>query len=308
MRYALLSKTLRTLALVALVATTAWAHARLSAPSGAEQDESFVPRPELVRTASFGFTALAADYYWLQAVQLVGNAGDAFRSAAQIGKLLDVVTELDPWVDHPYRFGAVWMTNSLRNVQHANALLRRGIAYHPEDWRDRFYLGFNQFFYLEENEAAAETLEPATRLTGAPRYLPRLVARLRSESDGLDSAAVFLEELVRRTPDDYKRAEYEKALDEIETERRARFLDEARAEYKRRSGRDITAVEDLLTGPSPVLRQIPSEPNGGEWKLNEADQIVSTHYGSRYVVHRNPVDDERRARWRVERESEETAK
>jgi len=308
LRYALLSKTLRTLALVALVATTGWAHVRLSAPSGAEQDESFVPRPELVRTASFGFTALAADYYWLQAVQLVGNAGDAFRSAAQIGKLLDVVTELDPWVDHPYRFGAVWMTNSLRNVQHANALLRRGIAYHPEDWRDRFYLGFNQFFYLEENEAAAETLEPATRLTGAPRYLPRLVARLRSESDGLDSAAVFLEELARRAPDDSKRAEYEKALDEIETERRARFLDEARAEYKRRSGRDITAVEDLLAGPSPVLRQIPSEPNGGEWRLSEAHQIVSTHYGSRYGVHRNPVDDERRARWRAERESEETAK
>ena len=308
MRHALLSKTLRTLALVALVASTGWTHARLSAPNGAEQDENFVPRPELVHTASFGFTALAADYYWLQAVQLVGNAGDVSRSATQIGKLLDIVTELDPWVDHPYRFGAVWMTDSLRNVQHANDLLRRGIAYHPEDWRDRFYLGFNQFFYLEENEAAAETLEPATRLTGAPPYLPRLVARLRSESDGLDSAAVFLEELARRAPDDSKRAEYEKALDEIETERRARFLDEARAEYKRRSGRDITAVEDLLAGPSPVLRQIPSEPNGGEWKLNEADQIVSTHYGSRYVVHRNPVDDERRARWRAERESEETAK
>jgi len=302
------SKLLRILSLVALAAITGWAHARGSASSEAEQEEGFVPQPELVRSASFGFTALAADYYWLQAVQLAGGAGDASRHSAYVGKLLDVVTELDPWVDHPYRFAAVWMVDSEKNVRHANELLRRGIAYHPEDWRDRFYLGFNQFFYLDENEAAAETLEPATRVAGAPRYLPRLVARLRSQSDGLDSAAIFLEELARRAPDDYKRAEYEKALDEIETERRARFLDEARAEYKRRSGRDITALEDLLAGPSPVLRQIPSEPNGWEWKLNETGQIVSTYYGSRYVVHRAAIDEERRARWRAERESEATAK
>jgi hypothetical protein len=303
-----LAKALRTLALVALAAATSWAHAHLSAPSAAEQAESFVPRPELVRTASLGFTALAADYYWLQAVQVVGAANFApSRSADYIGKLLDVVTELDPWVDHPYRFGAVWMTDSEKSIRHANTLLRRGIAYHPEDWRDRFYLGFNQFYYLEENEAAAETLEPATRLTRAPAYLSPLVARLRSQSGGLDSAAIFLDELARQAPDGYKRAEYEKALDEVETERRARFLDDARREYQRRNGRDITAVGDLLAGPSPVLRQIPAEPNGWEWKLSEAGQIVSTYYGSRYVVHRNPVDEEQRARLRAERESEAPA-
>jgi len=303
------SKTLRTLVLVALVATTGWAHAHLSTPGETEQDESFVPPPELVRSASFGFTALAADYYWLQAVQLAGGGeSDLSRHATHIGKLLDVVTELDPWVDHPYRFGAVWMTDSEKNVRHANDLLRRGIAYHPEDWRNRFYLGFNQFYYLEENEAAAETLEPATHFADSPRYLSRLVARLRSQSDGLDSAAIFLEELAQRAPDGYTRAEYEKALDEIETERRARFLEQARAEFKWRNSRDITAVEDLLAGPSPVLSQIPAEPNGWEWKLSEAGEIVSTYYGSRYVVHRNPIDEERRARWRDERKSEAAAK
>lgn len=304
-----LSKILRSLALVALVVSTGWAHAHVRAPSEAEEDESFVPSPELVRSASFGFTAIAADCYWLRAVQMAGGGGsDPSGHGTLIGKLLDVVTELDPWVSHPYRFAAVWMTDSERSVRHANQLLERGIAYHPEDWRNRFYLGFNQFFYLEDNEAAAQTLEPATHLSGAPGYLPLLVARLRSASDGLDSAAIFLEELARREADGYKRAEYEKALDEVETERRARFLDDARAEYKRRNGRDIAGVGDLLAGRSPVLRQIPPEPNGWEWKLDEAGQIVSTYYGSRYVVHRTPFDAERRAHWRAEHESEATSK
>jgi len=303
------SKILGTLAVVAVLATTAWAHSQLNAPDETKQTESFVPRPELVRNASFGFTSLAADYYWLLAVQLVGGTNaDPSTHATCIGKLLDVVTELDPWVDHPYRFAAVWMIDSEESVRHANDLLRRGIAYHPSDWRDRFYLGFNQFYFLEDNKAAAEILEPATRLSGAPPYLSRLVARLRSESDGLDSAAIFLDELVRRAPEGYARAEYEKALDEVETERRARFLDQARAEYKRRNGKDITDLKDLVAGPSAVLSQLPAEPNGWEWKLNDAGQIVSTYYGSRYVLHRDAVAEELQARWHGTRKEEGTEK
>jgi hypothetical protein len=294
---------------VGLLATTAWAHSHLNAAVDPKQADSFVPRPELVRNASFGFTSLASDYYWLEAVQLVGGTtADPSAHAAQIGRLLDVVTELDPWVDHPYRFGAVWMTDNEEDVRHADALLRRGIAYHPDDWRDRFYLGFNQFYYLEDSKAAAETLEPAAHLSGAPRYLPRLVARLRSEGDGLDSAAIFLEELAGRASDGFARAEYEKALDEIETERRARFLDRARAEYKRRNGRDITRVDDLCAGPGPVLRQLPAEPNGWEWRLNDGGQIVSTYYGSRYVVHRDAVAEKVQARWHARREAEGSGK
>jgi hypothetical protein len=289
---------------------TTWAHSRVGVLGEAVEGKSFLPRPEFVRSASFGFTSLAADYYWLETVQLVGAAthADPAAFAEQIGQLLDIVTQLDPWVDHPYRFGAVWMIDCERSVRHADDLLRRGIAYHPTDWRDRFYLGFNQFYYLEQNEAAANTLEAATRYPGAPLHLSRLVARLRAGSDGLESAAIFLEELVRRAPDGRARAEYEKALDEVETERRARFLDQARAEYVRLHGKDITSPEDLLAGENPVLRQLPAEPNGWEWTLNERGEIVSTYYGSRYVVHRDPIDEQRRARWRAERESAETRK
>ncbi len=289
---------------------TAWAHSQVSVPGEAAAGKSFLPRPEFVRSASFGFTSLAADYYWLEAVQLVGapTHADPSAFAEQIGQRLDIVTQLDPWVDHPYRFGAVWMIDSEKSVRHADELLQRGIAYHPTDWRDRFYLGFNQFFYLEQNEAAANTLEAATRYPGAPVYLSRLVARLRADSDGLESAAIFLGELIRHAPDGRARAEYEKALDEIETERRARFLDQARAEYVRRNGKDITSPEDLVAGASPVLRQLPAEPNGWEWTLNEKGEIASTYYGSRYVVHRDAVDEQRRARWQAERASAETGK
>jgi hypothetical protein len=275
-------------------------------PSRAELGESFVPRPEVARISALGFRAVMADYYWLQAVQVVGGAErDPSEHASFLGRLIDVVTTVDPWVGHPYRFAAVWMVDTEKSVRAANQILARGIAHHPREWRNRFYLGFNHFFYLEENARAADVLEPAIPLPGAPTYLKRLVARLRAETDGLETAAAFLAELIESTQDEYARAEYEKALDEIETERRARFLDAAREEYRRRAGADIGSVEDLVRGPHRVLSELPPEPNGWEWALSEQDgRIVSTYYWSRYETHVHPVDRERRRRWRDERNRE----
>jgi hypothetical protein len=202
-----------------------------------------------------------------------------------LGRLVDVATTLDPWMDHPYRFAAVWLTDSVESVQLANRLLRRGVSYHPRDWRNRFYLGFNHFFYLSENEAAAEALAGAIEVGGTPRYLRRRVARRRADTQGLGTAELFLTRLAQETEDPYARAEYEKALDEIETERRARKLDAAREEYRRRHGRDIERVEDLVRGPDPVLPRLPREIHGWEWVIDpETKRIVSSWYGARYEL------------------------
>jgi hypothetical protein len=252
----------------------------------AELGEPFVPRPEVARASALGFDAVLSDYYWLRAVQIVGGASRPEDHATLLGRLIDVATTLDPWVGHPYRFAAVWLVDSQESVRHANRLLRRGIEHHPEDWRQPFYLGFNHYYYLGENEQAADAIEHAASLEGAPRYLPRLVARLRAGSAGLETSAAFLSELVRDTPDGFARAEYEKALDEIETERRARVLDAARARYRERHGRDIERVEDLVAGSEPVLRALPPELHGWEWVIDETTgRIVSSWYGSRYEPH-----------------------
>lgn len=279
-------------------------HARMPSAPSVQQGETFVPSPEAARVASLGFRALVADYYWLQAVQIVGaTERDPTRHAPTLGRLVDVVTTLDPWVDHPYRFAAVWMTDSERSVREANRLLERGISYHPDEWRDRFYLGFNTLYYLGDDARAADAFAGAIRLPGAPVYLKRLVARLRAQGGDLDVATTLLQELWRNTEDPYAKAEYEKALDEVETERRARFLDAARAEYRRRHGKDIAAVADLLQGPNPVLKQLPPELHGWEWVLDpHTGQIVSSYYQRRYRVGTWETDIDRK-RWRERQEA-----
>lgn len=280
------------------------AHRQIPPVVRAQKGEHFVPRPEVARAAALGFDAALADWYWLQAVQVVGaTVVNPAQHGQLLGRLVDVVTTLDPWVDHPYRFAAVWLTETEREVRTAVRLLERGIQYHPDDWRNFFHLGFDHFYYLEENARAARRLEQAAALPGSPAYLPRLVARLRAQSGStdLDATQIFLQQLAHDAEDEYVRSEYLKAMDEVETERRARMLDAAREAYRRRNGRDIERVADLAEGPGAVLRRLPPELHGWGWELDDDGRIVSSYYGRRYEVKIGELDRQRRERWRRER-------
>jgi tetratricopeptide (TPR) repeat protein len=275
------------LALVA-VGGVALSSANLPVRAASADDELVVPDPQVAKLLAFGFDAVMSDFYWMRAVQIVGSTQGPYGRSHTLAALIDVVTTLDPHVDHPYRFAAVWINDDEASVRKSNELIRRGIAHHPDDWRGYFYLAFNHFYYLGESEEAARALEPALSLPGRPQYLSRLAARLKSKSGGLEASAAFLSELARQAQSDEEREQYLVALREIETERRARFLDTARAAYVRRHRRDIAAVEDLVSGR--VLRALPPDPFGEGWELSaETGQIVSKHIRYRYGVKIDPT-------------------
>jgi hypothetical protein len=263
------SRLLASVILLSAALGVALVHGQIPVQSRAELGDPFVPRPEVAKLSSLGFHAVMADYYWLQAVQIVGTSMRPEDEGTLLGRFIDVVTTVDPWVGHPYRFAAIWLTGSEEDVRQANRLLERSLPYHPDDWRNRFYLGFNHFYYLEENEPAAHWLEEAAKIEGSPRYLAGLAARLRAGKAGLEVAAGMIRRLLAETDDPYAKAEYEKMLDEIETERRARFLDAAREAYRKGNGEDIRSIGDLLKGPHPVLHKLPPEPHDWEWVLSQ---------------------------------------
>ena len=128
----------------------------------------------------------------------------------------------------------------------------------------------------------------------------RITSRLRAGESGIQVADRMIRKLLADTEDPYARAEYEKMLDEIETERRARFLDAAREAYRKGHGADIQSPEDLLKGPHPVLQELPPEPHDWEWVLSEeSGEIVSSYYGRRYRPYFSGSERAERDGWRV---------
>jgi hypothetical protein len=290
------------------VAAMAGAHMSMNTATRHVEDARWLPSVGHARLASLGFGAVLGDYYWLEAMHLVGSVrGNVEPYAPVIASLIELVTGLDPWVDHPYRFAAIWLSDGAETLSRANRLLEKSIAYHPLDWRNRHYLGFNHFYHLGDARRAADVLEPAVGLAGAPNYLGPLVAKLRADSGGLDAAEELLVGLVNTTSDEYAKARFLKSLDEIGTERLARRLDAARVEYWRRHGRDLQRVEDLLAGPEPVLTALPpAHPHfpGFGWTLDpETGQITSSFYGSRYHLYRPKTDAARLEHQRLQTNS-----
>jgi hypothetical protein len=206
---------------------------------------------------------------------IVGDKAGPVGQSHVLAALIDLVTTLDPWVGHPYRFAAVWINDDAAAVRKANVLIRRGIEHHPDDWRGYFYLAFNHFFYLNEQAEAARVLEPALALEGRPAYLTRLHARLYAQAGGLDAAAAFLSEMAQQASDDAEREKFSEALLEVETERRARFLDEAPAEYVRQHQRDITTVE-IWSPVACCARCLRSVQRGLAARRNRSDRLEAS--------------------------------
>ncbi len=105
---------------------------------------------------------------------------------------------------------------------------------------------------------------------------------------------MFLSQLVQSSESDDAAAVYQGALDEIDVEIKARFLDRARGAYRELYARDIESIDDLISGDHPVLAELPPpEPQdfppalrkGDRWFIDsKTGHITSTYYGRRYRV------------------------
>ena len=116
---------MRAALLVGAIATTAVIHSQMDTVSAVGGDEShYLPSPERAKLLALGFEPALADYYWVKALLAVGVSLDSEQDRGRIGDLIDLVTTLDPWVDHPYRFASLWLVESPEEVRRGKGMVR----------------------------------------------------------------------------------------------------------------------------------------------------------------------------------------
>src|SRR5206468_4204094 len=114
---------------------------------------------EVARSFTFGFRALAADYTFLEAIQVHGGRpktslyDEGIPSDRLLARLLAYSVDIDPKFGGAYRFaGSALPRHTIdgkaAGVLDAESLLERGVRELPDDWRIAFQLGFLQSFYL----------------------------------------------------------------------------------------------------------------------------------------------------------------
>jgi tetratricopeptide (TPR) repeat protein len=159
-----------------------------------------------MKRLAFGFQALAADVYWIRAIQHYGGNRLRTESAAAgdryelLYPLLDIATSLDPYFNIAYRFGAIFLgepePGGPGRPDQAIALLRKAIAAMPHKWQYYHDVAFVYYWRLRDYKAAAEWFQRAAAQPGAPNWLPSVAASMLTRSDDRATARFMWQQLL----------------------------------------------------------------------------------------------------------------
>ncbi len=236
----------------------------------------YVRSPAAMQRLAFGFRALAADLYWVRAIQHFGGArletgpDTAGQRYALLYPLLDIATTLDPWFNIAYRFGAIFLgeppPGGPGRPDQAIALLRKAVVAMPLKWQYYYDVGFVYYWRLRDYKTASEWFQRAAEQPDAPNWLPSLAASMLTRSDDRATARAMWQRLLQ-SEQDWIRRTADRSLLQIDALDQIDRLDEA----IRRVGPDPDGrFSWAFLASRTRLRQVPIDPAQTPYDLDPA--------------------------------------
>lgn len=239
---------------------------------------SFVLPSSILRIASFEFKGFASTMMFIRALVFEGSTYERTElphiSQEEWGWIhlaLDASTDLDPYFFDPYFFANARMTWAGGMIRETNVLLEKGTRYRDWDWMLPFFVGFNYFYFLHDNSAAAEHLMTASFRPGPGEQLASLAARLAYKQNQTENAILFLEAILSRTDDERLKRAYQKRVDAL---RVRLMLERAVSRYTKQYGVTPSVLQDIVR--KGLIRDVPRDPYGGKFTISPSGQINST--------------------------------
>jgi len=229
------------LAAVLMSAAAYLAHVREARYPLREADDEtlYVTSGTAARRLSFGFNTLAADLYWIRAIQYYGGmklrSGDVAGGAPGVRQapdykllypLLDLTTSLDPGFNIAYRFGSIFLAEPVPRgagrPDLAIALLEKGLKARPDKWEYMQDIGFVHYWWTHDYKAASTWFARAADAPGGPWFLRSMAATTLAVGRDRQSSRLLWESIRQSADNDWLRNDAERrllqlrAMDEID--------------------------------------------------------------------------------------------
>jgi len=225
-------------------------------PTSEQADETLYLRSgTMLRRLTLAYNALAADLYWIRAVQYYGGTNRILRAEQETAAgtdatavdparrrfdllypLLDLTTTLDPRFNIAYRFGAIFLAEPYPagpgRADLAIALLQKGLRERPDKWEYMQDIGFVYYWWIHDYKTAAAWFDRASKAPNAPNWLRPLAATTLAQGGDRRSSRLMWESILQSAEVDWLRQQAEhrllqlNALDQIDALQRIvdRFL------------------------------------------------------------------------------------
>jgi hypothetical protein len=241
-----------------------------------------------VQRLTKGYNALAADLYWIRAIQYYGShrlkdgAGNdgpqrsGEESFPLLYPLLDLTTSLDPYFNIAYRFGSIFLSEpppgGPGRPDLAVKLLEKGLQARPDKWEYMEDIGFVHYWWTHDYAAAADWFDRAGRAPGAPWFLQALAANTRAEGGDLKTSRAMWEGIRDTAEIDWLRDQAQHRLAQIDA---LQFIDDLQArvdDWKARAGRAPRNWDELVR--AGVIPGTPIDPSGVPYVLNDDGTVM----------------------------------
>lgn len=220
------------------------------------------------------FDALAADVYWIRAIQHYGRDARSLRTTdrfALLHPLLDLTTTLDPYFTIAYRFGAIFLAmpppDGSNRPDQAIALLEKGLERNPARWQFAMDIGFVHYWWTGDGHAAAAAFERAAALPKAPSWLRPLAAVTLTQGGDRAGARQLLLELAT-SEEEYIRNAATRGLAQLQALDDLDQLEAAVERYRRVHQAPPSSWADL--NRAGILQGLPADPTREPYVLDPA--------------------------------------
>src|SRR5262249_39645056 len=305
---------IRTVLVVTLAVVLLAGAARLQAlrerwyqPPESDEVSLYLTSGSMLRRVTVAYQALAADVYWIRAIQYFGGARRANAREVHwpappplmvrdtggyelLYPLLDLTTSLDPRFNIAYRFGAIFLAEPAPGgpgrPDLAIELLKKGLVERPDKWEYMQDIGFVHYWWLHDYRSAADWFDRAGRIPNAPWWLRSLAATTLARGGDRRSSRAMWESVRESAEIDWLRQEAERsllrlrALDEIDA------LQRDIAGYVARAGHTPSDWSELVR--ASVIPGRPLDPTRTPYGLDFAGRVHLSPSSSLYPLPEEP--------------------
>jgi hypothetical protein len=240
----------------------------------------YVQSGSVARHLTLAFNSLAADVYWIRALQHYGGTKLDRRADKRyplLYPLLDLTTSLDPHFSLAYRFGAIFLAEPFPNgpgrPDLAVKLLEKGLRAQPRKWEYMQDIGFVYYWWHRDYATAARWFERASEVPDAPWFLRSLAATTLSAGGKPEASRMLWEQIYEHADNDWLRKDAAWRLQQLAAIEQITQLQTLVDRVRRRNATAPVTWADLER--AHVLTGIPVDPSGEPYEINQATGDVT---------------------------------
>ena len=238
----------------------------------------YVRSNDTAKRLTLDFDALAADVYWIRAIQHYGGdrlAGTRKRKYELLYPLLDLTTSLDPYFTIAYRFGAIFLSEAAPGgpgrPDEAIQLLQKGLITQPHKWQYFHDIAFVHYWHLRDFKTAAEWFQRAADQPNSPNWLRPLAAGMLTAGNDRSSARLLWSQILE-SDQEWLRATARRSLQQLDA---LDFIDQVQPIVRKYPPAPGTPYSWIDFARRRIFNGIPLDPAGTPFEIDPATGTIS---------------------------------